>query len=581
MAALYANTAGLTGAASQLALAASALAGVAATLPAHPPLAMDEVSVSAAVRLSECGAVMASRAADGAQVLRSAAAAVLEVTRALGEMDRDNASTVSLRGGGTGGVGTAMTGAITADLPTPDVPISASAVRDGEVSAAIMEAGRPEAGASFDAGCQAHGAAFRTCAAAARSGQAAVDESLHGHTAPRLSAALGRFAAWADAMTTHADTVRAAAAGHRQRFDTAKRDTPRTQQFGNKRRELANAQILNARYGGAYSGVVASLQGELASLHSQAGFAASNYHLGELPDAPAPPPPVAPVVNPADRRPGQDVRPPGSEVGLQPGGKRATGSAQDGGTTAGADDALAGIGGDVGLGDGTESDTAAIGDPQGSGLLSEAAPMAAMLPSLLVGVVGAAASFPAQIGQQAQSLASEAGQAVQGLTTGLAEPDAGDFDASVDSSGDSFAGVGGVGGGVGGGTDPAAGPVPLAPSGGGMLAMGAPAATSPPLVGAAPPSQGPAPAAAAGGMPMFMPPMAGMGGQGLGARPAKDPDKSIHVPTEAHSEMVKGEVARRSTAVADDPTGEKKRMPTPAVSVATSRRRIELSKDDG
>lgn len=586
MPALYANPAGLTEVAGQLAAAAAGLATLAGTPPAHPPLAADEVSTSAAARLSEHGAVLASRAADGAQVLGSAAAAVQEVLRAFGDMDADNASAMSLHGAASGGVGAAMTPAVTADVTPPDVPILAAPARDGEVSAAMMEAGRSEAGASFVHGCQAYHAAFRNCAVAVRAAQAAVDGSLQGQTAPRLSAALGRFAAWADAMTAHADTVGAAAAGHRQRFDTAKHDTPRTQEFVNKRRELENAQALNARYGGSYSGVVTSLQGQLASLHSQAGFAATNYHVGELPAAPPPPPPVVPVVNPTG--PGQGENQPGPGVGDSASSEGATRQGRGGGTDAAADDALAGAGSDggPGLGDALESDPAVAGLPEGSGLAGEGAPLAAMLPSMLAGtlggVLGAAASIPAQIGQQAQSVASQAEQAVQGLTTGLTEPELGDLDSpATESVGDFSPGAGSGAGGGGGETGPAGGQAPLPASGGGMLAMGAPGPATPPVAGAAPPAAGTTPAAGAGGMPMFMPPMAGMGGQGGGTRPVKDPDKTIHVPADANSEMVKGEVQRRNTAVADDPTGEKKRAAASAkVSVTSSRRRIELPKDD-
>ncbi|WP_048891914.1 PE domain-containing protein [Mycobacterium heckeshornense] len=587
MPALYANTAGLTEVAGQLAAAAQSLAALAGTPLAHPPLAADEVSTSAAARLSEHGAVLASRAADGAQVLGSAAAAVQEIVRAFGDMDADNASAMSLHGAASGGVGAAMTPAVTADVTAPDVPILAAPGRDGEVLAAMMEAGRSEAGASFVRGCQAYRVAFRNCAVAVRAAQTAVDGSLQGHTAPRLSTALGRFAAWADAMTAHADTVGGAAAGHRQRFDTAKHDTPRTQEFVNKRRELENARALNARYGGAYSGVVTALQGQLASLHSQAGFAATNYHVGELPAAPPPPPPVVPVVNPT--APGQGENQPGPGVGQsdEPGSTRG----RHAGTSDIADEALAAGGSDggAGLGDALDSDPAVAGAPEGSGLAAEGgAPLAAMLPSMLAGtlggVLGAAASIPAQIGQQAQSFASQAEQAVQGLTTGLTEPDLGDLDApDTEPIGDFSPGVGGGAGGGGAETGPAGGQAPLQASGGGMLAMGAPGPSTPLVAGAAPPAAGTAPAAGAGGgMPMFMPPMAGMGGQGGGTRPVKDPDKTIHVPREANSEMVKGEVQRRNTAVADDPTGEKKRAaPAARVAVTSSRRRIELPKDDG
>ena len=81
---------------------------------------------------------------------------------------------------------------------------------------------------------------------------------------------------------------------------------------------------------------------------------------------------------------------------------------------------------------------------------------------------------------------------------------------------------------------------------------------------------------------MFMPPMAGMGsGGGSAARSVKDPDKTIQMPAEPNSEPVKGEVVRRDTAVADDPTGENKRTPPVSVSVSSIRRRIDLPKDGG
>jgi hypothetical protein len=53
------------------------------------------------------------------------------------------------------------------------------------------------------------------------------------------------------------------------------------------------------------------------------------------------------------------------------------------------------------------------------------------------------------------------------------------------------------------------------------------------------------------------------------------------MPAEPNSEPVKGEVVRRDTAVADDPTGENIRKPPVSVSVSSIRRRIDLPKDGG
>ena len=591
MVSLYVNDAGLTGVAGQLAAQAQRLAALAATPPVHSALAVDEVSTSASARLTEHGAVMASRAADAAEVMRSAAMAVQEMAAAYGQMDRNNATTMSLQGGAGGGVTPTFTPAVTTNLAVPDVPIVAAPFRDGEISAAMMEDGSSQAGSAFVSSCQRYGAAFSSSAAAARAAQAAVDESLQGHAGPRLSAALQRFATWADSMRSHTDTVATAADGHGQRFDTAQHDTPRTQAFTSKKRELTNAQMLNQRYGGAYSGVVTKLQSDLASLHSQAGFASANYHIGELPAAPPPPPPVTPVVEPTGPG-GQPATDTATSAADDPATRRAAAAAgedADSATGGGEDLAAAGESGLGELGpDGAPlADPALAGAPGQGDPMSQAAPMAAMLPSMLAGVLGGAlgavASVPSQIGQQVQSVASQAGQAMEGLTKGLSEPDLGELDASGFDGGSlgdfSGGGGGGVGGGGGGDTEPAAGPLPAAS--GGMLAAGAPGGAAAPIVGASP-AAGIAPAAAAGmggGMPMMMPPMAGMGGQGGGARAVKDPDKNIHLPGEANTEMVKGEVQRRETAVADDPIGEKKRAAAAAPSTVTSRRRIELPKD--
>lgn len=577
---MYANTDGLHGVAVQLAAAAEALSAVAATPLTHPPLAVDEVSTSAAARLSEHDAVLASRAADAAAVLRSAAAAVREGARTYSDSDTANTSVVRLRGD-PGSEPPVMTPAATANAPAPFVPIAAAPPRDGELTAAIMEAGQPDSGAGFVAGCVAHAAAFRGCAVAARSAQASVGEFLTGQAGPRIGAALGRFARWADDMAGHADTVAQVASGHKDRFQTAQHNTPATEAFAGKRRELANAQALNVRTGGAYSGVVTKLQGELMGLHSQAGSALASYHIGELPAAPSPPPPVVPVVQPTAGSP-----PPHEPASTQDGTDPYRGPAEDA-TADGADDPSA---------DPAAAEFDLTGDPAANpvvGTASETGPMmATMLPSMLAGtlggVIGMAASIPQQIGQQIQSLASQAMQGVDGLTSAMAEPDASELDPTAyepSGLGDELggAGAGGAGAGGAGGTEPAAGAAALPPNDGSLLTMGAPSSGTPPLVGQSSTLAGvPAAAARPGGMPMLMPPMTGMGaGGGRTSRSVKDPDKKIHMPTEPNSEPVKGEVIRRDTAVADDPTGENKRKPAVSVSVSSTRRRIDLPKDSG
>jgi len=558
---VYANTEGLHGVAGQLAAAAEALSALAATRLTHPPLAVDEVSTSAAARLSEHGAVLGSRAADAAAVLRSAAGAIRESARAYSDMDTANSSVVGLRGD-PGSLGPVITPAATVNMAAVPVPITPAPPRDGEMTAAMMEAGQPDSGAGFVAGCGAHAAAFRGCALAARTAQTSVGEFLTGEAGPRMNAALGRFAEWADNMARHADTVAEFASAHKARFQTAQHNTPATTAFTTKRHELANTQALNVRTRGAYSGVVSRLQTELMGLHSRAGAASTSYHIGELPAAPPPPPPVVPVVAPTPATPPQHEPAPGDRSGPD-------GAKRDDATAGGADD----TGGDAAV-----DELALTADP------GEAGPMmAAMLPSVLAGtlggVIGMAASIPEQLGQQVQSLASQAIQGVEGLTSAIIRPDQSEFETSgyePSVSADD------PGGGVGGGTEPAAGAGALPPNPGSMLAMGAPTSTAPPLVGQSPTSAGVPSAAEPGGMPMFMPPMAGMGSSGGGAaRSVKDPDKTIQMPAEPNSEPVMGEVVRRDTAVADDPTGENKRKPPVSVSVSSIRRRIDLPKDGG
>ncbi|MGH3556023.1 MAG: PE domain-containing protein [Mycobacterium sp.] len=572
---MYADTEGLHGVAGELAAAAEALSALAATPLTHPPLAVDEVSTSAATRISEHGAVLASRAADAAAVLRSAVRAIRESARAYSDMDTANISVVGLRGD-PGSAGPVMTPAATVNMPTVQVPITPVPPRDGEVAAAMMEAGQPDLGAGFVAGCDAHAVAFRGCAVAARTAQTSVGEFLTGVAGPRIGAALGRFAGWADDMARHADTVAEFASGHKERFQTAQHNTPPTTAFATKRRELANAEALNVRTRGAYSGVVSRLQTELMGLHSRAGAASTSYHIGELPAAPPPPPPVVPVVG-AGAASSPQHQPIARRDTNDPNGEQGRDTAVDG-----TDDASADPAGD---------DLTLPGDPAAdpaTGALGEASPMmAAMLPSVLAGtlggLVGMAASIPQQIGQQVQSLASQAIQGVDGLTSAITEPETSEFDASgydpSELAGDLAGGV--VGGGDG--TEPAAGSDTLPPNAGIMLTMGAPTSTAPPLVGQSSASAGvPSADAGLGGMPMFMPPTAGMGASGgSAARSVKEPDKTIQMPAEPNCEPVKGEVVRRDTAVADDPSGENKRKPPVSVSVSSNRRRIDVPKDGG
>lgn len=137
---LEVHTEQLLVAARHIAVAAEALTAAAATPPAHPPVATDEISTSAAARLTEHGVVLASRASDGAAVLTAAAVAITQAAGAFAQMDRNNAQTVSLRGI-PGAPAVTFTPAATVNAPDPSLPIAAPLPRDGRITAAVVESG--------------------------------------------------------------------------------------------------------------------------------------------------------------------------------------------------------------------------------------------------------------------------------------------------------------------------------------------------------------------------------------------------------------------------------------------------------
>lgn len=585
MVAFYANDAGLATVAGQLHNASVGLMQLAATPPAHPALAADETSTTAAARLSEHGAVLASRAADAAQVLLAASRAVSEISRVSVEMDEQNAKALAaVRRGPTDGVAPTFVPAATSDVVAPDMPIAPAAPRYGKISAQIMENGQSNSGSTFSSACARYGAMFNGSAVASRlAAQTIESEALRGNTAPVLASALRRYATWADSMQQHTSTLASAATGHRDRFGTAQNDTPRSAAFTSKERELSQAQTLNARFGGAYSSVVTKLQSDLVALNTRAGVASQTYHLGELPAAPPPPPPVVPVVSPTAPEPG-----------------RAPQEGQSSSRPEAATDHSPGnhdVGDDLDAsGSGTDEPLDLLGDPalageQSGDPMAQAGPLVAMLPGVLAGVVGGAlgalTSLPSAAAQQAQSAISQAGQAVEGLAKGLSEPEMPDL--GVSDLGSSSAGFGDIGGGGGGSgsTEPAGVSTDLPPASGGMLAQAGPASAPAALpTGPAATATSTQPGGMMGGMPM-MPPMAGgMGrGGGGGSKPVAEPDKKIIVPVEPNSEFVKGEVPRRVAAEAADVTNDHRaanRSTDEADVVVTSsrRRRVEMPKDD-
>lgn len=559
MVALEVHGGELIGVARQLADAASHLAAVAASPPIHPPVASDEVSVSAAARLTEHGAVLASRAADGAAVLTSASQAILQALGAYQRTEEANTQVVALHGN-AGPATAAFTPAATINAPAPNAPIAPPAPRAGKATAALMEAGRPGAGSGFASACDQYASAFRSAAETARSASATVRTALTGKAGPTVADALQRFGSWGDSMGSHATTVRTTSEGHQERFTSTQGRTPKTQQFTDMEKRIDEATRLNNRPGtlGMYTGVITSLQAKLKALGGQAGAAVSSYHLWELPAAPPGPPPVIPIVgggggNTHEPKPGTGASTRDEQVPSKPVGspaEQATAGSAEGGALA------AELGeGELGTG-GSGMDALGMG-AQGSPA-DQMGQMVQAFPSLIAGVVGGLAAIPAGLAQQAQSVGSQAAQAVSGLANEMGKSDLDTGGLSTGSLGDSFSSGGGSGSGGGGGggeTSPAAGSSSSSPSGTGMMSLAGGAAT-PPVAGPLS-TTGPGTAVGAPGAGgMMMPPMGGMGGGGQGGsgtKPVKEPDKKVYVPEVPNSESVRGEVDRRGVGRAEAP----------------------------
>lgn len=578
----------------QLTSAAGALSAAAAAPLAHPPVAADEVSTSAAARLTGHGAILSSRAQDGAAVLAAAAAAITQAAGIYEAMNQANAQTVSLHRNPGAPAPAAFTPAATMNAPTPVVPIAPVVPRDGKSTAALMESGNASAGSGFVSGCRQYAQAFDSAHQAARSAEAAVRAALTGQAGTRIAAALNRFGTWADSMSTHAETVRAAGQEHADRFSITQQKTPRTAEFTQTEKQINIATQLNTRPGtiGMYTGTIATLKSKLAGLHAKAGGSMMSYHLGELPAAPPGPPPVTPIV--AGGHEGAASARPGTDAGSQdPRAASRPGIGQSGASTAGTElrgpaDESVGAGADLGeeLGIGADGSLEGFGDVAGAGMPGggdQMTQMVGMLPGVLGGILGAAAAIPAALAGQAQQAVSQVVEGVSGAAKEMNKPD---LDASLGDTGLSGLGTdlgtgSGSGGGGGGDTEPAGATGALPPGGTDMMSMSGGTTAAPVPLAAASSAAGAGTAMAPGpaGAPMMggMPMGGGMGGGGgAGVKPVKEADKKVYIPDVPNSEPVRGEASTRRSfaATAEDVVGAAVAAPPPeqAFTVTSARR---------
>ena len=558
---------GLSTVAATLTSAAGSLAALAAAPPVHAPLAPDEVSTTAAARLTEHGGVLSSRASDGAAVLSAAAQAVAAVSTNMAEIEAANAASLVVGGGPAGPVGGPVTqAAVKANAVAPETPIAPMAPRPGEATAGLIEAGSSSTGSTFHTSCRAFESAFEACAVAARHAESAVTSGITGRTGPQLSAALNKFASWADQMASHSATVAQAAHDHGGRFDRTKQETPRTMQFADTRQSLTRAQMLMMQTGGLMGSEQYVRYGShLQQLDTKATTAGVFYHLAELPQAPPPPPPVTDIVNDGASAPNEGSGQPGERKPGENDEQKDTGTSSeaDAASSATAADPLANP-----LADPAADPLLAGGEgasPMGGDPMQQVLPMAAMIPSALAGALGGAMGAVTSVPQQ---LMGAAQQVMQGAATSMQEePDLGLDDplddAGLTDFGGGGLGSGGGGGGGGGGMEPAGLDTSLPPGGGALAAASAPTGGPPALPTASgavgtPAGTSGAGMGAMGGMGM-MPPMGGMGGGGGagGDRAKPPPDKTVVIPSIPNGEPVKGEVERRQTVSVDNAAASK------------------------
>ncbi|MGD9621567.1 MAG: hypothetical protein AB7G47_14370 [Mycolicibacterium sp.] len=572
---LEVSQAGLATVAATLTSSAGSLAALAAAPPVHAPLAADEVSTSAAARLSDHGGVLSSRASDGAAVLAAAAQAVLAVSTQMAEIDQANATALALGAQMSAPVGGPASAAATkVHAVAANTPITPMAPRPGEVTAALIETGSSSTGTTFQSSCRAYGSAFEACAVAARNAQSALAAGITGRTGPRLSTALSKFAAWADQMASHAESVAQSAQEHGSRFEQTQHDTPRTQQFAVTRASLDRAQMLNLQTGGMASGLVAQYASRLQQLDATATAAGVSYHLTELPQAPPPPPPVTDIVD--------DNAAPSEGSGQQPGEPEPEeptdrqSAAEQADSTADADTAPDVLGGEDDLLAGDPLGAGDIGGSAIGGPMQQIAPMAAMLPSAVAGALGGAMGAVTSVPQQVMGAAQ---QVMQGAAARMTEPDLGlDMD-PLDAGLTDFGGGGlGSGGGGGGGVEAAGVDTSLPPGGGALAAASAPSGGPPPISSSAAvstPNAAPAGAGGMGGMMMPPPMMGGMGAGGGGnAGRTPPPDKTVVIPSIPNGEPVKGEVERRQVASVEAPDQAKAEAGEPS---GRPRRRVVVA----
>lgn len=545
---MRADPAGLAALAAKLTTSAATAAAAIPTGVPHPPLAPDDVSTGAALRLTTAAEILAGNAESHVADLTELAVRLTTIASVFGVQEGERAAAQSTL------TPSSPTRGDSHQLPTPLVqpPVAAdvrpllvpSPPTGGEIVATQYAAGSTQNNAAFTQGWSTAGTALHQASRDLRDAAAWLPEVWRS-TAPgaALSTVFTTRAATFTDLANQADNLHSQSTTQAERFDTARQAAPTAQEFATNRQNLLTAQRNNARTGGMWSGEVAKLAAERGNLEQRATDAHTTYY--------------------TDSAEGTD----------------AYGGADDGTTPAPGDLGTAGDGQDVnssGIDPVTGLPKDAVPTDGGSGLDDPA--LAQILPMLLSAVVGGVGglfgslvqpltALPQQVLSAGTSALGGLTQAANSASKDFNTPDIPDISAApLPDTGD----LGSGGGGGPGDTAPAAGLDTLPPVAG-AGPFGAPTVPPAAVPGAIP---GTATSGAPGGMggPMgpMMPPMSGAPGGAGGDKDNKQPTK-VGMRDLPNTEPVSGEIDERDVAVAG---GGTERVPAPPAT--TEQRRTQV-----
>lgn len=520
---MKADPAGLGQLAEQLSAAAVSLSSTIPAALVHPPLATDVVSTAAAGRLSAGAAVLVGNVTAHGADLAQLAARLAAVASGFAAQEAANAvAAATLTTAPSISAHAVPAGPLVRPPVAPDVrpPVPPAALVEGEVLAAMFDAGSASLGSEFGAGCQSAAAVLRDAARDLRAAAAALPQVWRTSTdGPALVQVFSSRADTFEHLADQADHLNRQRGDFATSFADAQQEAPKPQDYENNRQRYNTAVQNNIRSGGLMQAEVAAAVAERGRLEAKANETNTAY-LAQANMATNPHPGPG-ADGKGGGTPGAGQVPP-EGAGLAPGDTNS---------------AATEFGGLEGL------DGAGLDDPA----------IAEMLPAVLQAITGAAGGLLGAAFSGVQSVPQQVmqagGQALQGITSavggkGMKPPELSGLDPKLgppdlSELGNTPTTPSGGGGGLDAGMPGVTGAGPLS----------SPAAPVGATSGAAAGSSGGAGAGPSGGMPMGGAPMGGQGGAG-GKEDRKREQQRVALRELPNSEQVTGQPEQRVAVAA-------------------------------